>query len=404
MTAGLDIGNGYIKGVADIHIGETSKNVKIDLPSCVASVASPMDMPPTSVESVIQHLFDQASLSFNTPLVKGLLATSRAYLGRRAIESGQPIIAFDINNKKSKAEQELSTVLILSLIASAALQTYFEANKALPENTLKVECCAGLALPIDEYRKFREVFANNLYKHKHFVSFYNFEQPVNVELSFPSVKVIAEGASAIYAMKLKGEKFMDVVLNEVRQNGIPLDGITAADILNAEGVLGIDIGEGTVNFPVFTSGMFNTDSSGTLGKGYGTILESSLEPLAVQSNGFGNRKTLAEFLQKTPSNLSRNRYDKTRAVVDSQSVAFCHEIVDTFTKLLHKADGQIEVIYVYGGGASSLKQWLYPLLIDASRDFAAGSDFPILYLDSKYSRYLNREGLFDVASAGVIKA
>jgi plasmid segregation protein ParM len=76
--------------------------------------------------------------------------------------------------------------------------------------------------------------------------------------------------------------------------------------------------------------------------------------------------------------------------------------VDTFTKLLHKADGQIEVIYVYGGGASSLKQWLYPLLIDASRDFAAGSDFPILYLDSKYSRYLNREGLFDVASAGVI--
>jgi plasmid segregation protein ParM len=158
-----------------------------------------------------------------------------------------------------------------------------------------------------------------------------------------------------------------------------------------------------VNFPVFTSGRFNTDSSGTLAKGYGTILEYSLEPLAAQNNGFGNRKTLAEFLQKTPSNLSRNRYDKTRAVVDSQSVAFCHEVVDMFTKLLHKADGQIEVIYVYGGGASPLKQWLYPLLIDASRDFSAGSDFPILYLDSRYSRYLNREGLFEVAAdtAGV---
>ncbi|GHU75943.1 hypothetical protein FACS1894188_07720 [Clostridia bacterium] len=147
-------------------------------------------------------------------------------------------------------------------------------------------------MPIDEYRKFRDIFADNLTKHKHSVSFHNFEQPVNVEISFKNVRVIAEGASAIYAIKLKGEKFMDSMLGEVRQNGIALEGITSADILCAEGALGVDIGEGTVNFPVFTSGNFNTDFSGTMPKGYDTVLEASLEPLAAQNNGFGNRKTL----------------------------------------------------------------------------------------------------------------
>jgi len=122
-----------------------------------------------------------------------------------------------------------------------------------------------------------------------------------------------------------------------------------------------------------------------------------LEPLAAQKNSFGNRKALAEFLQKTPSNLLRNRYDNTRAVVDAQSVVFCHAVVDKFKELLRNSNGQIEVIYVYGGGANALKQWLYPQLIEALKDFSAQADFPILYLDSRYSRYLNREGLFKVA-------
>jgi plasmid segregation protein ParM len=211
------------------------------------------------------------------------------------------------------------------------------------------------------------------------------------------------GGDRRYSSELRGEAFMNAMLAEVRQNGIQLEGITASDILNSDGVLGIDIGEGTVNFPVFTSGKFNTDYSGTLSKGYGTVLESSLEPLQAQNNNFEDRKALAEFLQKTPTNLSKNRYNNTKATVDAQSISFCHAVVDKFTELLRHANGQIEVIYVYGGGASPLKQWLYPRLIEASKDFAAGSDFPIMYLDSRYSRYLNREGLFKVAENALNK-
>ena len=53
------------------------------------------------------------------------------------------------------------------------------------------------------------------------------------------------------------------------------------------------------------------------------------------------------------------------------------------------------MIYVYGGGASDMKAWLHPKLIETVKKLGgADVEVPILYLDSRYSRKLNREGLF----------
>ena len=398
ITAGLDIGNGYVKGTVCFN-GKFEKQHNIDLPSCVASVACPIDIPPQSVKEEVEGLYNRASVSFNSAIVtsSSSLSTARAYLGERGISSGKPLIAFDINDGRSKAEQELSGVLVLSIVASAAVQEHFANAGKLPDETLKVECNAALALPIDEYRNFRDTFAEIFTKTKHVVSFHNFEQPVTVELMFTDVKVIAEGASAIFAIGQRGEKFVNLMLAEVRQNGIKLDGITAADIIESGGVLGVDIGEGTVNFPAFTNGNFNTDYSGTHPEGYGTVLEASIEPLAAQKAIFRSRKTLAEFLHKRPNNLNRQRHENVKAIVDAQSVAFCHGVIRKFKELFRLADGQIEVVYVYGGGATPLKPWLYPQLLEALKEFDGNSELPVLYLDSRYSRFLNREGLFQLA-------
>ena len=51
-----------------------------------------------------------------------------------------------------------------------------------------------------------------------------------------------------------------------------------------------------------------------------------------------------------------------------------------------------EVVYVYGGGASPLRDALYPKLCELFNEYQI--DVPILYLDSTYSRFLNREGLY----------
>lgn len=234
-------------------------------------------------------------------------------------------------------------------------------------------------------------------KTSHFVCFHNFETPVRVEIKFTKVSVLAEGASAQVAIVSKGEAFMNVLLQDVRSNGIKLDGITANDILQASGTLGIDIGEGTVNFPVFTGTSFNTDFSASLSKGYGTVLENALAPLQAANNVFHDRKSLSEFLQSPPSALKKHKFDSATAIVNAESMTLVDQIVKEFTSILNKANGQIEVVYVYGGGASPLREALYPALIQAAKNFSAGDEFPIMYLDSRYSRFLNREGLFQLA-------
>ena len=394
IIAGLDIGNGYVKGTTKFN---KTNNVNVDMPSCVASVANPTDLAVNDIDAEMQDIFNRANVTFDSPLVTGIFATTRSYLGRRGVESGKPVATFDIDGNVSKAEQPLSAVLVLSIVASAALQGYYSENKALPTETIQVTSNIALALPITEYKKHRESFSDNFTKTTHIVCFHNFDTPVRVEIKFEKVSVLAEGASAQVAIVSKGEAFMNALLEDVRANGIALEGITANDILNASGTLGIDIGEGTVNFPVFTGTHFNTDFSANLFKGYGTVLESSLAPLQAANNVFNDRKSLGEFLQTPPSALKRNKYNSAVSIVAAESMTLVDAIVKEFTRILNKANGQLEVIYVYGGGASPLKEYLYPALIQASKSFSAGDEFPIMYLDSRYSRFLNREGLFQLA-------
>lgn len=394
ITAGLDIGNGYVKGATKAN---NLDNVNVDIPSCVASVANPTDLPAVDIKGEIDDIFNRANVTFDSPLVTGIFASTWSLLGKRAVESGKPVVSFDIEGNVSKAEQPLTVVLTLSIIAGAALKAYYAENNALPDDTIKVNTKAALALPITEFKKYRDSFSNKFTKTTHMVNFHNFEKPVRVEIKFEKVSVLAEGASAQIAVLAKGEDFMNALLADVRRNGIKLEGITAQDIRQASGTLGIDIGEGTVNFPVFTGTSFNTDFSANIAKGYGTILESSLAPLKAANNVFNDRKSLGEFLQTPPSALKKRKYENAVAIVRAESMMLVDAIVKEFTSILNKANGQIEVVYVYGGGASPLKDMLYPELIKAANNFSAGDEFPIMYLDSRYSRFLNREGLFQLA-------
>lgn len=395
LLAGLDIGNGYVKGQTQV---EDAKRIQFSLPSCVAAVANPTDLAAIDVKNEIDNILDRATMTYDSPLVTGIFATTRAYLGKRGVESGKPVTAFDIDNHVSKAEQPLSAVLVLSVVASVALQYYYQANKALPTETLQVNAKLGVALPITEYKVHRDRFSENFRKNTHIVCFHNFETPVRVEIKFSDVAVTAEGASAQFAIVQRGDAFMESLLADVRNKGIKLENITASDICNATGTLGIDIGEGTVNFPVFTNRNFNTDFSANIAMGYGTVLENSLAPLQAANNIFHDRKSLGEFLQSAPSSLKRRKFDNAMSIVNAESMTLVDAIVKEFARILNKANGQIEVVYVYGGGAAPIKEALYPALIQTAKGFSAGDDFPIIYLDSDYSRFLNCDGLFKLVN------
>lgn len=398
LVGGLDIGNGYVKGSI---MG--SSMVQIDIPSCVVHHEIVGDdikkVSEREIVEEVNNIFNTMDVSFESPLVPD---KRRCLVGGRCIMSGRTPEEFDVHAVKQKAKQPLTATLSLACVAGKALQDYCQKNGKLPDKPIDVEVTAAMALPITEFRTHHKTYAAGYMDNNHAVIFHNFANDIRVNIKFVNVPVTAEGASAQYGIASKGKDLVAAMLQDIRSRGVALEGYEPEHIVNATSILGIDIGEGTVNFPVFINGQFNTDVSMTLNKGYGEVMDRAVENLRDMNFGFRSRKDLTEFLNNptinTSSPIYQKKYVPVQKVVDAEIVGFVDEIVVQFNKIMARVSTQLEVIYVYGGGATPVQRELYPQLIEKTKSFGGGEVLnPILYLDSRYSRYLNREGLFAMA-------
>lgn len=407
IVGGLDIGNGFVKGGLRTENGAVQN---VDYPSSVARSSKDNFVPVTEQDAggVIADIYNQMNISFDSPTVTSRYAY---WFGRRANSSGKSVQEFSVQNTKSKTDDELSAILVLGSVAGRALQEYWNANQKLPVDVVPVSACVGLALPINEFsdnhmRYARMFMGNGTGDVTHMVCFQNFDRPVRVCITFENVRVMPEGASAQYAIASRGPAFMEMLLDNCRKHGAQaeLEGVTGEDMLQLQNIVGIDIGEGTVNFPVFKNGSFNTDASRTLPEGYGNMLEDCIDPCDhAHLPHFNSRKQLADYILNNKDKglpTKRQTYKQVMHIVEEQSMLFAENIIDKFDEVMRAIGADVDVVYVYGGGASHIKEFLYDLLMNRSRDYGGGElGYPVMYLSSSYSRYLNMEGLMLVANA-----
>ncbi|MFI9629236.1 hypothetical protein [Streptomyces sp. NPDC052042] len=405
LTGGIDVGNGYVKGV--IRNENTAAVDEVDLPSAV--IATPRQSPKvplddqTAAEVMADtdlDFYNRLDASLTTPLIGD---SDRRIFGRSALSvRGSKFTEFEVHDGHgSKADQNLSKILVLGVLAAKALRDHVREHGALPDHELRVKARLGLALPISEFVARRHAYAaeftgilGSADPTVHLVTIKNFSTPVSVRIEILDVQVIAEGASAQYAIGDKGEPLAEALLADLRSRepGV-LEGVTAADLVAVKNTIGIDVGEGTVNFPVFTDGRFNPEAASTLDMGYGTVLANAMDRLDEADLRFTSRKQLADFLQSTPSALQRGRHQRAQALVEPDIKYLVEAIGQSFDEVLAASGESTEAVYVYGGGSGPIKDLLYPALL------AIAGDVPVLYLDASYSRHLNREGLYIAARA-----
>lgn len=399
MVAGLDIGNGYVKGLVSC---DGNQPTSIDFPSCVSTMShtTSIKTPAYDAKSIIDDIFNNMDVIFDTPTVRKPLPR---LFGKRGIQTdASQLEQFDVSGTSSKTKQELSAILILGSLAGKALQAYFNKYSSLPTDIIRAHCTElAIALPITEYKECRKEYPNKFINIKHMVNIHNFEQTIRVEVVIDDIQILAEGASAQYAIVDKGVPLMDAMLKDLRAHGEKLEGITANDVLAATNTLGIDIGEGTVNFPVFQNGTFNPDASWSYAKGYGDVLERAVKQLIENPNNkmpISTRKQLNELLLTPVNAINAKRIQLAQQIVKQEIISFVYQLLQQFKSIMSKSGAFIEVIYVYGGGASPIKEQLYSELIATTKEITGGDITPILYLDSRYSRHLNREGLYSIAT------
>jgi plasmid segregation protein ParM len=410
INAGLDIGNGYVKGLVK-NPAVDDKAQAVDMPSAAAVITNSADVrisEPSAIAEEFKDIYNNLEISFDSPLIDD--KETHMYVGKRAVRSGKSLQEFNLKeSRRSKSETELSAILTLSIIAGKTLHDYYVKNNKLPEKeeVLHADATIAISLPIEEYKLSRVAAARNYTAKPHLVRIHNFQNTVRVDIHVKEVTVAPEGASAQFAIAKKGEKFMNALVSNMIANGIDLPAdITPADIMMAGGIIGIDIGEGTVNFPIYQDLKFNPDTSSTFNKGYGNVMDESLARLTQMGRPFDSRKKLVDWLIDSKDKpLMRAKRAEAMNIVDAEINIFTEELNRKFATVLERNGAFAEVVYVYGGGATPVQKSLYPKLIKTiKKTFGEDAFMPILYLDSSYSRCLNRDGLYLLAASSDIKS
>lgn len=399
MKAGLDIGNGYSKGKLMAMGDKINAAGSVDFPSVTAKLAQPSvihEQSDAEVESIMSDIYNSMEASFASPLIS---SDAHFLFGKRALSSGKTVQEFKIGSQLSKTKQNITYHLIFASIAGAAVQAYYNVNRQVPDETIDVDVTVALSLPINEYKRNKKPYSDMLMKNSHCVHIHSFAgKTVTVVIHFTRVFVTAEGAAALVYMLSNGKPLIGSMLDDIRNHGIPMTGVSTEDVAGCMNILGIDIGEGTVNFPVFKGAMFQPDASSTLDMGYGFTLTSALAPLSDAGLPFKNRKSLADFLQQKPNHLNQKRYDTVSGIVKTVSSGFVSDVTEQLSQILAEVGAYVDLIYVYGGGATPMKDMLYPELLKTVGSVGGEISVPVLYLDSRYSRNLNREGLYQLVT------
>lgn len=401
IVAGLDIGNGYVKGKASVD-GKTP--VMIDLPSTV-TYTSGVDMPKEPTADYIARLDNELDATVTSRAIKGMDA-GRVFFGQRGIRSGQSQREFNIENHVPKCQDALSTMLVLGSLASVALRDYFAAHGELPADRINVDACIGIALPIEDFMDWKDIYVNTLMGDDHDVMVHNFDHNIDVHIHFSSVLPMAEGAAAQYAITALGADFLQLALDDARANGANIDPAYTGELLaSVTSTIGIDVGEGTVNFPVFMDGDVNIEASKSINKGYGTVLTEVVAATRnTQGLSFDSRKALGDFMlddSQMPAKVKKRA--RLQHYIDEQIKLFVRDLMKEFSNIYRKVGANIDAVYIYGGGATAVCAALYSSVLAEVAD-ETGESIPVICLDSSYSRDLNRTGLFELATLGAKQA
>lgn len=399
VTAGIDLGNGYVKSGVSVNGGKQVTRVfpSIALKKYTTYLDDVIKQPD---DEFIEDIINRMDVSYVSPAIQ---ETVRRSFGQSALTSGQPLEQFDVHSPVSKASVDLSGALVLGVIGAEVFSHLFDTGSHY-ELGDKVVAHVNLAtaLPIEEYRQHHREYAEKYLNEgkAHTMTFHNFERPVSIDIIIDHVHIANEGEAAQYGLMFADDKFLKVIEQSVADSypDKSFEDLTGQDFIQAENTLGIDIGEGTIDFAVFSDGRFNPTASSTMSQGYGNVLEGTLDTLQREGTPYKSRKQLSELLYAERNAFNRGRIERIEEVNYGNIEQFANIVADEVSKVFNRVGGFIDVIFVYGGGAGPLEKALFQRINERIKqsNLMSGA-LPIVYLDAGYSRYLNVQGLVALA-------
>lgn len=409
FTVANDLGYGSLKFAMDNQDGKMTQN---HVPSTIAIQQAQDLTKPAHFDSqkqeddYINTLIDRLDVSIASPSVK---TPGRFLIGNRAIKSGLPWReSFDVNDFTGKSESDLSLILTLSVIAGRVLQANYQSGKPLPTN-LSADILMATALPIAEGQQtdVTEHYAERYTDKRHVITIHNFEEPITINLHFINVYVALEGEAAQFSIVNAAKtnpKMGEAIFGFFKEHYPKMAAqLNLTQLLHTPNVLGIDIGEGTTDFPVINQGRANPTVSMSLPTGYGNVLQRAINELQNHHMNFQTRAEVQAFLDTPVSPLpsAQQYHQRVEEIVRRQFAPLVQSIVEATSKTMRQAGANIDVLYIYGGGSIPLAKYsnLYNTLVEKTKGFTGGIEIPIIIIPANYAQLMNLDGLILIAQS-----
>ena len=375
----LKVGNDNGNSEHDLLIN----GVLIAQPNVFAKVRKLPNLDEVNKDYVIKNIQDNLIVTCEDP--SGIY-----YIGNYALKSGQKIRNIEVGVDNNKIDSDIVLVNTLSQIAGFGVKEYFSKFKTF-DDIIDVKVDMTTALPIRYYSHSKALeFANKFLNKTYMITVHIGNEAVRVRIEFIFVKVIPEGVTGIFALK---DSNIDLFAEYNKANGEKLTN----QFFNKARVLHVAIGEGTTEFPITEGIQFNPNFIQGTNNGLGHAIDKALEE-------FKNIKGLSKFSRQ---DYSKILLDPKHKFNDLAMELVEHYIEDEAEEILHhirteiqKANNEIDVVCVYGGGSIFMRDYLEKKVAD----LCDRAEIKLLYIPSEFAVTLEARGLYNFTNSKIFNS
>ena len=340
----------------DVKVGNDTGNSEHDIiingvqicqPNVIAKVRKTPNLEELNQSKFIENI--EKNLVVN--IISKDVTTGTYFLGEYALNSGESVKSIEVGVDNNKSESDIVIINTIGQIAGFAVKKAFEENK-LEVDSIKVNVDMGVALPISQHSKVvAKAFAQRFMEDKHIVNVETPEKSVTVEIVFDYVKILPEGVTTVFALENADDELFKSYNEKLGINELNSQYFKEKE----RRILHIAIGEGTTEYPITVGKKFDPNFIKGSNNGVGHAIDDSLEEFI---NEFGLANYSRQQFSKVVRDKSHKYHLTAMEILEFYLEKQSDEILQIAKKEMIKANNEVDLILVYGGGSILMRKSL----------------------------------------------
>ena len=338
-------------------------------------------------------------------IISDKVKTGTYLCGNYAIKSGETVRTIAIGYDNDKSNNEIVMINTLAQIGGYAVKQAFNEGKIEEDKDIRIKVSVDMttALPISQYNKTKaHEFANKFTEDKHFVNVVTPNKKIPVEIEFDFVKVIPEGITTVFALTNADEslfrehnKFVDKFYS-IEENKQYSDVYVKLnkEYFEDKRILHIAIGEGTTECPITEGRVFNPNFIRGFNNGVGHSINKSLDEFKADCGQTNmSRQKYSEILKDEKHKF----HGLAKEIIEIPLEEQAEEIFEKAKNEIDRANNEVDIIVVYGGGSILMRESLERKL----REICKIAKINLFYVNKEYAVILESVGLFNFTCSSI---